>query len=87
MCIRDRERSGLICALDICAIQIAFEQIKKIPNLHLATNVSFATISDYASRNEIYQILQHNIQYAKFLTIEVTETIAIHDFDLSLIHI
>lgn len=77
------ERSGLICALDICAIQIAFEQIKKIPNLHLATNVSFATISDYASRNEIYQILQHNIGHAKFLTIEVTETIAIHDFDIA----
>lgn len=77
------ERSGLICELDICAIQIALEEIKKDKNLHLATNVSFATISDYASRHEIYQILQNNLQFATNLTIEVTETIAIHDFDIA----
>ncbi len=77
------ERSGLIKNLDIHTLKLSLSTLKANPNLSLASNISFATINDYAARLEIYEILGHNSLHAKNLTIEITETIAIHDFDLA----
>lgn len=77
------ERSGLIKELDIQTLKLSIATLKANPNIALATNISFATINDHAARNEIYSIIGNSQLDEKRLTIEITETIAIHDFDLA----
>ncbi|MBN8649612.1 MAG: EAL domain-containing protein [Caulobacterales bacterium] len=77
------ERSGLIKELDVRTLELALRNIKNNQSFNLATNVSFATICDKAARDEIISILQHHQTIAQKLTIEITETIAIHDFDIA----
>lgn len=77
------ERSGLIKELDLRSLQIAIRILKANPNAAFATNVSFATINDIGAREEIYSTLASCGLEQGRLTVEITETIAIHDFDLA----
>lgn len=77
------ERSGLIKELDIRTLELALENLNKNSTQELATNISFATICDNAARNEIFGLLNHYQPKNNALTIEITETIAIHDFDIA----
>jgi EAL domain-containing protein (putative c-di-GMP-specific phosphodiesterase class I) len=77
------ERSGLICDLDIRALEIALDMIAKNCELALSTNISFATICNAQARKRIYDALEMAQLAKNSLTIEITETIAIHDFEIA----
>lgn len=77
------ESSGLIKNLDIHALKLAANKIKTDNSQKLSTNVSFATICDAGARSEILEILRNSKLNDKSLTVEITETIAIHDFDIA----
>lgn len=77
------ERSGLIKDLDIHTLKLALEYMANNKEFKIATNVSFATICDQGAQNEIFDLLKHFKISPNSLTIEITETIAIHDFDIA----
>lgn len=77
------ERSGLIKELDIYALKLSIKALKANPEIALSSNISFATVNDTTARREIYSILSLSNLEPGRLTIEITETIAIHDFDLA----
>ena len=77
------ERAGLIARLDLSALSLALGQLKTNQDIRLAVNVSAATIADEAARQEFLGILVNDTTHDERLTIEITETIAIHDLDIA----
>jgi EAL domain-containing protein (putative c-di-GMP-specific phosphodiesterase class I) len=77
------ERAGLIARLDISALSLALEQLKANRDIKLAVNVSAATIADEIARQEFLERLTNDENHDGRLTIEITETIAIHDLDIA----
>lgn len=77
------ERAGLIAELDLAALSLALKSLKNRRDLQLAVNVSAATIADTNARQEFESLLKHSKDEARFLTVEITETIAIQDLDVA----
>ncbi|KAF0097791.1 MAG: PAS/PAC sensor-containing diguanylate cyclase/phosphodiesterase, partial [Hyphomonadaceae bacterium] len=77
------ERAGLIADLDIAALNLALAALKGRADLQLAVNVSAATIADFNARQEFENMLKHSRNEAGYLTVEITETIAIQDLDVA----
>lgn len=77
------ERAGLIADLDIAALSLALNALKGRSDLQLAVNVSAATIADFNARQEFENRLKFSKNEAAFLTVEITETIAIQDLDVA----
>ena len=77
------ERAGLIARLDLLTLNIALKELEKSPNIRLAVNVSAATIADVKARDEFLQSMQNYAEYTNRMTIEITETIAIHDLEVA----
>ena len=77
------ERSGLISFLDIVSLNLALAALKQEAGLKLAVNVSPATIADNNARQEFEALLKSNSPEAANLTVEITETMAIHDLDIA----
>jgi EAL domain-containing protein (putative c-di-GMP-specific phosphodiesterase class I) len=77
------ERAGLVGALDIETLDLALRALSRETNINLAVNVSAATIADQGSRRAYKDLLASKGNLATRLTIEITETIAIHDLDIA----
>jgi EAL domain-containing protein (putative c-di-GMP-specific phosphodiesterase class I) len=77
------ERAGLIGALDIAALGLALDALCERPAEALAVNVSAATLADQGAREDYVGRLRSAKRGAGGLTVEITETIAIHDLDVA----
>lgn len=81
--IPSAERAGLVSALDLDTLELALGALGREIDTKLAVNVSAATIADMGSRRAYNDRLASCGDLAKRLTIEITETIAIHDLDIA----
>ncbi|MEN9855363.1 MAG: hypothetical protein RLZZ157_489 [Pseudomonadota bacterium] len=81
--IPDAERAGIVGALDLDTLELALQALAKDSLVHLAVNVSAATIADQGSRRAYKERLAAGSDLANRLTIEITETIAIQDIDIA----
>lgn len=77
------ERAGLVGALDLETLALALKALGREREVKLAVNVSAATIADQGSRRAYKDLLASSASLATRLTIEITETIAIHDLDIA----
>lgn len=77
------ERAGLVGALDLETLDLALKALGRETDVKLAVNVSAATIADQGSRRAYKSMLASNANLATRLTVEITETIAIHDLDIA----
>jgi EAL domain-containing protein (putative c-di-GMP-specific phosphodiesterase class I) len=77
------ERIGVVSALDLDTLDLALGALGRNPTTMLAVNVSAATIADIGSRRAYKDRLSSSPDFAKRLTIEITETIAIQDLDIA----
>jgi EAL domain-containing protein (putative c-di-GMP-specific phosphodiesterase class I) len=77
------ERAGLVGALDLETLSMALTALGRETDLNLAVNVSAATIADQASRRAYKDMLASSTGLVERLTIEITESIAIHDLDIA----
>jgi EAL domain-containing protein (putative c-di-GMP-specific phosphodiesterase class I) len=81
--IPSAERAGLVSALDLDTLELALGALGRETHIKLAVNVSAATIADVGSRRAYNDRLSSSGELAQRLTIEITETIAIHDLDIA----
>ncbi len=77
------ERAGLVGALDLETLSMALAALGREADVKLAVNVSAATIADQGSRQAYKELLAASSNLATRLTVEITETIAIHDLDVA----
>jgi EAL domain-containing protein (putative c-di-GMP-specific phosphodiesterase class I) len=77
------ERAGLVGALDLETLSLALHSLGRDMDVKLAVNVSAATIADQGSRRAYKDMLASHSNLATRLTVEITETIAIHDLDIA----
>ena len=75
------EAAGLVGELDIETLNLALASLKRESDVHLAINVSAATIADHHAKDAYQALLASARDLAPRLTVEITETIAIHDID------
>ncbi|WP_418152574.1 EAL domain-containing protein [Litorimonas sp. RW-G-Af-16] len=73
------EKLGLINLLDRRALELAAETLHTMPDIHLALNVSAATIKDEAAVEDYLTALKSLGPMAQRLTLELTETAALDD--------
>lgn len=77
------ETLGLIRLCDRRALEIAVAQLIAYPNLRLSLNVSGTTAGDHAWLQAFVGYLRENRAVANRLTVELTETAALHAFEES----
>ena len=73
------ERMGLVHLLDRRALELASETLAADPSVHLALNVSAATVKEDAAAAEYILALKALGPRAQQVTIELTETVALDD--------
>ncbi len=73
------EKLGLVHLLDRRALELAAETLRTMPDVHLALNVSAATLRDEAAVEDYLLALKSLGQDAGRLTLELTETAALDD--------
>ena len=73
------ERMGLVHLLDRRALELASETLAADPSVHLALNVSAATVKEDAAAVEYILALKALGPRAQQVTIELTETVALDD--------
>ena len=73
------ERLGLVHLLDRRALELASETLAADSKVHLALNVSAATVKDQSAADDYIQALKALGPRAKQVTIELTETVALDD--------
>ncbi len=77
------ERAGLIGHLDLSALRLALASLAARPDQALAVNVSAATLAEQGAREDYIALLRAAHGTVQGLTVEITETIAIHDLDVA----
>ncbi len=75
------ERAGLVGELDIETLNLALSALTREDTIKLAINVSAGTIADSSACQDYLDILNYNRSLSDRLTVEITESIAIHDLD------
>ena len=78
------EQLGLSRLIDRRTLELSIEILKKHPSLHLSVNVSGLTASDHEWLVALHRLTGGRRALTERLTIEITETAAIHDLDLSI---
>ena len=78
------EQLGLSRLIDRRTLELSVEILKKHPNLKLSVNVSSLTASDHEWLVALHRLTGGRRHLTERLTIEITETAAIHDLDLSI---
>ncbi len=73
------ERLGLVHLLDRRALELASETLARDKDVHLALNVSAATVKDKAAAASYIAALKALGPCAKRVTLELTETVALDD--------
>lgn len=75
------EQLGLARLIDRRALELSLALVKRNPTLHVSINVSSLTASDREWMNALHNLTGGDAAIARRLTIEITETAAIHDLD------
>lgn len=78
------EQLGLSRLVDRRTLELAVGLLRAHPNLHLSLNVSSLTSSDHEWLVALHKLTGGKRQLTERLTIEITETAAIHDLDQSI---
>jgi EAL domain-containing protein (putative c-di-GMP-specific phosphodiesterase class I) len=77
------EKLGMIRPLDLRALELAVTDLREYPDVRLAVNVSSLTVTDPAWLRTLVSLIKGRSDVAKRLTIEITETAALEDFDVT----
>ncbi len=72
--IEAAEALGLIHLLDVRALEIALKQLEARPDIHLAVNVSAASVQDVQTADPYLSLIETRPDLAKRLIVELTET-------------
>ena len=75
------EQLGLSRMVDRRTLELAIDLLRKNPSLNLALNVSALTTSDHDWVMVLHKLTGGKRELTCRLTIEITETVAIHDLD------
>jgi diguanylate cyclase (GGDEF)-like protein len=75
------EQLGLSRLIDRRSLELATDLLKQHPKLNLALNVSALTTTDHDWLEELRKLTGGRRNLTERLTIEITETVAIHDLD------
>ena len=78
------EQLGLSRLIDRRVLELSIEILKKHPSIRLSVNVSGLTASDHEWLVTLHRLTGGRRALTERLTIEITETAAIHDLDLSI---
>ena len=78
------EQLGLSRLVDRRTLELAVGLLRSHPDLHLSLNVSSLTSSDHEWLVALHKLTGGKRQVTERLTIEITETAAIHDLDQSI---
>jgi diguanylate cyclase (GGDEF)-like protein len=78
------EQLGLSRLVDRRTLELAVEVLKKHPSIRLSVNVSGLTAGDHDWLVTLHRLTGGRRALTERLTIEITETAAIHDLDLSI---
>jgi diguanylate cyclase (GGDEF)-like protein len=78
------EQLGLSRFIDRRALELAIAFAKKYPTVRLSLNVSSLTCSDHEWLVALHRLTGGRRQITERLTVELTETAAIHDIDVSI---
>ncbi len=82
--IQVAEQLGLSRLIDRRTLELSIEILKKYPTIRLSVNVSGLTASDHEWLVSLHRLTGGRRQLTERLTIEITETAAMHDLDLSI---
>lgn len=77
------EKLGLIRLLDLRALELAAQDLRRHPDVALAVNVSSMTVIDPSWMRTLVSLVTGSRSIAERLTIEITETAALEDFDVT----
>ena len=75
------ERLGLVRLLDHRVLELLVSEMAAVPNLHASVNVAPASTTDPDWWSTLGALLRANSGVAERLTIEITESAAIHDVE------
>ncbi|MGE0699112.1 MAG: putative bifunctional diguanylate cyclase/phosphodiesterase [Hyphomicrobiaceae bacterium] len=78
------EQLGLSRLIDRRTLELSVELLHKHPDIHLSVNVSSLTASDHEWLVTLHRLTGGRRALTERLTVEITETAAIHDLDLSI---
>ncbi len=78
------EQLGLSRLIDRRTLELSIDVLKRHPDIHLSVNVSSLTASDHEWLVTLHRLTGSRRQLTERLTVEITETAAIHDLDLSI---
>ncbi len=78
------EEMGLHRLVDRYCLDMAVRDLQRRDGLRLAINISSLTLSDRTYLRRLVALLRHRPDLADRLTVEITETAAMHDIDDSL---
>ena len=73
------ERLGLVHMLDRRALELAGEALRQYPDIHIALNISAATVKDIATAEAYITALKALGPDVKRVTLELTETVTLED--------
>lgn len=73
------EKLGLIGLLDFRVMELALDTLREHPEVHLSLNVSGRTASDHMWLDTLVAQLRADRTLASRLTVEITETMALHE--------
>lgn len=77
------EKLGLIRLLDLRALELAARDLRQNPDVSLAVNVSSMTVIDPSWMRTLVSLVKGGRSLAERLTVEITETAALEDFDVT----
>lgn len=77
------ENFGLVSQIDRRALELAVDELRQHPGVVLALNISGLTVSDQSWLRLLVSQLRDKPELAQRLTIEITETAALHDLEES----
>jgi len=77
------EKLGIMRLLDHRALQIALDDLIKYPEVTLALNISSLTVTDQSWLRTLVSRITSNPTVAERLIVEITETAALEDFEVS----
>ena len=75
------EELGLIRQLDRHILECVLDELGRTDDIHLAVNVSGLTATDPIMLGHLFAMVQANAKLANRLTFEITETVAMLDFE------
>ncbi|MDX2155936.1 MAG: EAL domain-containing protein [Hyphomicrobiaceae bacterium] len=78
------EQLGLSRLIDRRTLELSIDVLRKHPDIKLSVNVSSLTASDHEWLVTLHRLTGGRRQLLERLTVEITETAAIHDLDLSI---